>query len=71
MFLNLVLVCISVFLPFPRFVLDIYKSEERPEDKKLIYKIPLLILKVLQQRNGEECRNYAIYYMNLFRFVNF
>ncbi|KAM7480140.1 hypothetical protein LguiA_028353 [Lonicera macranthoides] len=49
-----------------KFVLDIYKSEERPEDKKLIYKIPLLIPKVPQQRNGEECGNYVLYYMNLF-----
>jgi hypothetical protein len=29
-----------------RFVLDIYEAEGRPEDKDLIYRIPLLVPKV-------------------------
>ncbi|EEF51853.1 probable ubiquitin-like-specific protease 2A [Ricinus communis] len=49
-----------------KFVLDIYTSEGRPEDKKLISQIPLLVPKVPQQRNGEECGNYVLYFINLF-----
>ncbi|XP_059657373.1 uncharacterized protein LOC132303935 isoform X2 [Cornus florida] len=49
-----------------KFVFDIYESEDRPENKKLIKKIPLLIPKVPQQRNGEECGNYVLYYIKLF-----
>ncbi|KAG8391812.1 hypothetical protein BUALT_Bualt01G0225800 [Buddleja alternifolia] len=49
-----------------RFVLDIYKTEERPEKKELISKIPLLIPKVPQQKNGEECGFFVLYYINLF-----
>ncbi|KAA8540687.1 hypothetical protein F0562_024394 [Nyssa sinensis] len=49
-----------------KFVFDIYKAEDRPEKKKLIYRIPLLVPKVPQQRNGEECGNFVLYYINLF-----
>ncbi|KAJ6374436.1 hypothetical protein OIU78_030037 [Salix suchowensis] len=49
-----------------KFVLDIYKSEGRAENKELISKIPLLVPKVPQQRGGEECGNYVLYYINLF-----
>lgn len=49
-----------------KFILDIYKSEGRPENKKLISKIPLLVPKVPQQRNGEECGKFVLYFINLF-----
>ncbi|XP_050221292.1 probable ubiquitin-like-specific protease 2A isoform X2 [Mercurialis annua] len=49
-----------------KFVLDIYGSEGRAANKKLISKIPLLVPKVPQQRNGEECGNYVLYFINLF-----
>ncbi|KAL0428890.1 UNVERIFIED_CONTAM: hypothetical protein Sradi_0515000 [Sesamum radiatum] len=49
-----------------RFVFDIFKIEERPEKKDLISKIPLLIPKVPQQRHGEECGLFVLYYINLF-----
>lgn len=49
-----------------KFVLDIYRSEGRDENEKLIYKIPLLVPKVPQQRNGEECGQYVLYFINLF-----
>ncbi|KAJ6760856.1 UBIQUITIN-LIKE PROTEASE 4-RELATED [Salix purpurea] len=49
-----------------KFVLDIYKSEGRAENTELISKIPLLVPKVPQQRGGEECGNYVLYYINLF-----
>ncbi|KAI3444567.1 hypothetical protein Pfo_001232 [Paulownia fortunei] len=49
-----------------RFVFDLFKTEERPEKKELISKIPLLIPKVPQQKNGEECGFYVLYYINLF-----
>ncbi|CAK7336631.1 unnamed protein product [Dovyalis caffra] len=49
-----------------KFVLDIYKSEGRAENKELISQIPLLVPKVPQQRNGEECGNYVLYFINLF-----
>ncbi|KAH9720700.1 ULP PROTEASE domain-containing protein [Citrus sinensis] len=48
------------------FVMDIYKAEERPETKELISRIPLLVPKVPQQRNGEECGNFVLYFINLF-----
>ncbi|RVW75312.1 hypothetical protein CK203_055343 [Vitis vinifera] len=49
-----------------KFVFDIYKEEGRPESKQLISKIPLLVPKVPQQRNGEECGNFVLYFINLF-----
>ncbi|KAL7121336.1 hypothetical protein ACP275_02G176100 [Erythranthe tilingii] len=49
-----------------RFVVDIFKTEERPEKKGLINKIPLLIPKVPQQKNGEECGFYVLHYINKF-----
>ncbi|KAK4411375.1 hypothetical protein Sango_0210500 [Sesamum angolense] len=49
-----------------RFVFDIFKIEERPEKKELISKIPLLIPKVPQQKYGEECGLFVLYYINLF-----
>ncbi|KAH9776652.1 ULP PROTEASE domain-containing protein [Citrus sinensis] len=48
------------------FVMDIYKAEDRPETKELISRIPLLVPKVPQQRNGEECGNFVLYFINLF-----
>ncbi|XAR50321.1 Ulp1 peptidase [Bertholletia excelsa] len=48
-----------------KFVLDIYKTEERAEDKELIYGIPLKVPKVPQQRNNE-CGIFVLYYMYLF-----
>ncbi|GLU12848.1 hypothetical protein SLE2022_295060 [Rubroshorea leprosula] len=49
-----------------KFVLDVYRAEGRPENKEMIRRIPLLVPKVPQQRDGEECGNFVLYYMNLF-----
>ncbi|XP_010907576.1 probable ubiquitin-like-specific protease 2A isoform X3 [Elaeis guineensis] len=49
-----------------RFVLDIYKSEGRKEGDDFISKIPLLIPKVPQQTNGEECGTFVLYFIYLF-----
>ncbi|XP_058226370.1 uncharacterized protein LOC131335151 isoform X3 [Rhododendron vialii] len=68
-FLHVQYVCAFYFwfnLLFPRFVLDIYRAEERPEIPKQISRIPLKIPKVPQQRNAEECGNFVLYYINLF-----
>ncbi|KAI3450074.1 hypothetical protein Pfo_006739 [Paulownia fortunei] len=47
-------------------VLDLYKTEDRPENNDMVQKIPLLVPKVPQQRNGEECGIFVLYYTNLF-----
>eukprot|EP00257_Ricinus_communis_P014509 XP_015572192.1 probable ubiquitin-like-specific protease 2A isoform X2 [Ricinus communis] len=44
----------------------IRKSEGRPEYEQSISQIPLLVPKVPQQRNGEECGNYVLYFIDLF-----
>ncbi|XP_058102131.1 probable ubiquitin-like-specific protease 2A isoform X2 [Magnolia sinica] len=49
-----------------KFVLDIYRSEGREEREKLISRIPLLVPKVPQQRNGEECGVFVLYFIKLF-----
>ncbi|OAY32221.1 probable ubiquitin-like-specific protease 2A isoform X1 [Manihot esculenta] len=49
-----------------KFVFDIYKSEGRPESRQSISQIPLLVPKVPQQRNDEECGNYVLYFISLF-----
>ncbi|CAN1292392.1 Probable ubiquitin-like-specific protease 2A [Linum perenne] len=49
-----------------KFLLDIYKSEGRAETKQSIRKIPLLVPKVPQQTNDEECGRYVLYYIHLF-----
>ncbi|KAL6996980.1 hypothetical protein U1Q18_007104 [Sarracenia purpurea var. burkii] len=49
-----------------KFVLDIYKAEERPEIKEQISRIPLKVPKVPQQRNADECGNFVLYYIHLF-----
>ncbi|KAJ8771289.1 hypothetical protein K2173_026466 [Erythroxylum novogranatense] len=49
-----------------KFVLDIYRSEGRASNKKMISKIPFLVPKVPQQRNDNECGIYVLYYINLF-----
>ncbi|KNA23256.1 hypothetical protein SOVF_026380 [Spinacia oleracea] len=49
-----------------KFVQDIYKTEGRKEDRKAISRIPLLIPKVPQQRDDEECGSYVLYFINLF-----
>ncbi|KAK4602497.1 hypothetical protein RGQ29_011517 [Quercus rubra] len=33
---------------------------------KTLYQIPLLVPKVPQQRNGEECHSFILYFINLF-----
>ncbi|XP_020106967.1 ubiquitin-like-specific protease 1D isoform X1 [Ananas comosus] len=50
-----------------RFILDIYKFEGRKETKWFISKIPLLIPKVPQQKNGEECGAFVLYF--IYRFL--
>lgn len=49
-----------------KFVWDIYRSEDRPETKQMISKIPLLVPKVLQQKNDVECGKYVLYFVKLF-----
>ncbi|XP_058781966.1 probable ubiquitin-like-specific protease 2A isoform X2 [Vicia villosa] len=49
-----------------RFVQDIYKAGDRPETKHLISKIPLLVPKVPQQKDGTECGNFVLYFIKLF-----
>ncbi|KAG6430149.1 hypothetical protein SASPL_108211 [Salvia splendens] len=48
------------------FVFDIFKTEERPENKELIRKLPLLSPKVPQQKNSEECGIFVLYYIYKF-----
>ncbi|KAK6947557.1 Ulp1 protease family, C-terminal catalytic domain, partial [Dillenia turbinata] len=49
-----------------KFVLDIYKTEERPEQKKLISRLPLLLPSVPHQSNADECGNFVLYFIKLF-----
>ncbi|XP_031251337.1 probable ubiquitin-like-specific protease 2A [Pistacia vera] len=49
-----------------KFVLDIYRAENRPVTKEAISRIPLLVPKVPQQRNGEECGKFVLCYINMF-----
>uniref|UniRef100_A0A1D1XNJ9 Putative ubiquitin-like-specific protease 2A n=1 Tax=Anthurium amnicola TaxID=1678845 RepID=A0A1D1XNJ9_9ARAE len=49
-----------------RFVLDIYKSEGFEGKEDYISEIPLLVPKVPQQRNGEECGIFVLYFIYLF-----
>lgn len=50
-----------------KFIWDIYKSEDLPDcSEELARKIPLLVPKVPQQKDGEECGKYVLYYINLF-----
>ncbi|XP_027117374.1 probable ubiquitin-like-specific protease 2A isoform X1 [Coffea arabica] len=49
-----------------KFVLDIHNVEERPRNKLLLNKIPLLIPQVPQQRSGEECGCYVLQYISSF-----
>ncbi|KAL1549873.1 putative ubiquitin-like-specific protease 2A isoform X1 [Salvia divinorum] len=49
-----------------KFVFDIFKTEERPENKELIRKLPLLSPKVPQQKNSEECGFFVLYYIYKF-----
>ncbi|KAK7350686.1 hypothetical protein VNO77_09559 [Canavalia gladiata] len=49
-----------------RFVLDIYKAGDRPETKHLLSRIPLLVPKVPQQRDGNECGFFVLNFINLF-----
>ncbi|GFP94233.1 probable ubiquitin-like-specific protease 2a, partial [Phtheirospermum japonicum] len=49
-----------------RLLFDIYKSEERLESKEQLKKMPLLIPKVPQQKKGEECGYYILYFIKRF-----
>ncbi|XP_042053108.1 probable ubiquitin-like-specific protease 2A isoform X1 [Salvia splendens] len=49
-----------------KFVFDIFETEERPENKELIRKLPLLSPKVPQQKNSEECGFFVLYYIYKF-----
>ncbi|KAL6660596.1 hypothetical protein ACP70R_001631 [Stipagrostis hirtigluma subsp. patula] len=48
-----------------RFIVDIYKTEEREESKQFINKIRLEFPKVPQQ-NGDECGIYVLYFIKSF-----
>ncbi|XP_078156528.1 ubiquitin-like-specific protease 1D isoform X2 [Carex rostrata] len=50
-----------------RFVFDIFESEGRNESRKCISDIPLLVPKVPQQRSGDECGSYVLYF--IYRFI--
>ncbi|CAH2040872.1 unnamed protein product, partial [Thlaspi arvense] len=49
-----------------KFVLDIYRAEDRPESKEFISRIPLFVPKVPQQITGEECGKFVLYFIHLF-----
>ncbi|XP_042498149.1 probable ubiquitin-like-specific protease 2A isoform X2 [Macadamia integrifolia] len=49
-----------------KFLLDIHRAEERPEREDLISNIPLLVPRVPQQRNGDDCGIFVLYFINLF-----
>ncbi|KAK9119958.1 hypothetical protein Scep_018051 [Stephania cephalantha] len=49
-----------------KFVLDIYKEEARAVENKFIERIPLLVPKVPQQRNENDCGIFVLYYISLF-----
>ncbi|KAJ1396246.1 Ulp1 protease family, C-terminal catalytic domain [Sesbania bispinosa] len=49
-----------------RFVLDIYKVGDRPETKAILSRIPLMVPKVPQQRDGSECGNFVLYFIDSF-----
>lgn len=49
-----------------KFVLGIYRSEGKPENKETIRQIPLLVPKVPQQRDDEECGLFVLYFISLF-----
>ncbi|KAI3983323.1 hypothetical protein MKX01_013390 [Papaver californicum] len=49
-----------------KFILDIYEVEGKPDHKKAIGKIPLLVPKVPQQRNKDDCGFFVLYFMELF-----
>ncbi|KAL0435279.1 UNVERIFIED_CONTAM: hypothetical protein Sradi_0235800 [Sesamum radiatum] len=56
-----------VMVPIVMWLLfDIHVSEEKLESKEQLKKMRLLIPKVPQQRKGEECGFYVLYYINLF-----
>ncbi|KAI3844751.1 hypothetical protein MKW92_029917 [Papaver armeniacum] len=48
------------------FIFDIFEVEGKPDHKKAIGKIPLLVPKVPQQRNKDDCGFFVLYYMELF-----
>ncbi|KAK9117432.1 hypothetical protein Sjap_016379 [Stephania japonica] len=49
-----------------KFVLDVYQEEARAVDNKFIERIPLLVPKVPQQRNENDCGIFVLYYISLF-----
>ncbi|XP_006340363.2 ubiquitin-like-specific protease 1D [Solanum tuberosum] len=49
-----------------KFVSSIFNNEERPESKRLIKKIPLLVPQVPQQRNATDCGIFVLYYISRF-----
>lgn len=49
-----------------KFVSSIFNNEERPESKRLIKKIPLLVPQVPQQRNATDCGKFVLFYISLF-----
>ncbi|KAK1315395.1 hypothetical protein QJS10_CPA06g01329 [Acorus calamus] len=49
-----------------KFVLDIYCSEGQQDMKRVISKIPLVVPKVPQQKNGDECGLCVLYFIHRF-----
>ncbi|XP_022994164.1 probable ubiquitin-like-specific protease 2A [Cucurbita maxima] len=49
-----------------KFVMDIFKDDGRCKNLKVIGDIPLMVPKVPQQKNGEECGKFVLYFIHLF-----
>ncbi|XP_022137751.1 probable ubiquitin-like-specific protease 2A [Momordica charantia] len=49
-----------------KFVLDIFKEYGRCKNLNFLCKIPLMVPKVPQQKNGEECGKFVLYFIHLF-----
>ncbi|PWZ28936.1 hypothetical protein Zm00014a_002842 [Zea mays] len=60
-----ILLAFNFWYWYARFIIDIYKTEEREESKQFINKICLEFPKVPQQ-NGDECGIYVLYFIRCF-----
>lgn len=49
-----------------KFVLDIFKEDGKCKNLNVICKIPLMVPKVPQQKNGDECGKFVLYFIHLF-----
>ncbi|KGN64377.1 probable ubiquitin-like-specific protease 2A isoform X1 [Cucumis sativus] len=49
-----------------KFVFDIFKEDGKCKNLNVICKIPLMVPKVPQQKNGDECGKFVLYFIHLF-----